>query len=93
MTHVVPIPFDPIMDRSEAVAQGFILHKHEPVGRVFIQHRAKHWRCKVMLIFTAQRNGNFHTISVKNFPVIALACKAIVLTVILSTGKLLTEKL
>ena len=42
--HIIPAAFGPIMDRSEGIARGFILCKHEPVGRVLIQYRDKRLR-------------------------------------------------
>ena len=36
---IMPTAFGPIVDRSEGAARAFILHKHEPVGRVFYNIR------------------------------------------------------
>ena len=36
-TDMLPTASGLIMDRFEGVARGFILYKHEPVGRLFIE--------------------------------------------------------
>ena len=40
--NIIPIEFGPMPDRSDqGAAQRFIRKEHEPVGRVFMQYRAK----------------------------------------------------
>ena len=46
--------FGLMVDRSEGAVWGFILYKHEPVGRVFIQYRTKSGRSYEIEIFSTK---------------------------------------
>ena len=42
--------FDVIDDKPEGLPEGFIMHKHEPVGRGFIHYHINHERVYILKI-------------------------------------------